>query len=115
METNSILDKTRDEITHYIEIQSALIKLEIAEKSAKTAGSLMSLCILLFFFFVFINLLVLLAGLGLSTYLGNWLYGFGLISIIYLLLFIILLLFRKQLIEIPITNKVIQLIFDKNE
>lgn len=115
MESDSILDKTRDEITDYIETKSALIKLEIAEKSAKAAGALVSLSIVLFFFFVFINLIIIIAGIGLSTYLNSYFYGFGLVSIFYLLIFIILLIFRKQLIELPITNKVIQLIFDKNE
>ncbi len=114
-ENKYLLDETRKDLEEFIDIKTKLIKLEIAERSAKTAGELVFLFILLIFSFIIVCLMVLLSGLFLSNYFGSMITGFGIVTGAIVFLFLLLLLFRKQWITTPVMNKVIKLLFEDYE
>lgn len=109
------LDETRKDLEEFIDIKTRLLKLEVTEKLAKTAGAAVAFFVLLIFVFILLNLLVFLTGIFLSSLLGSTLSGFATATGIYLVIFLLLIVFRKTLIILPVTNKVIRIFYDNHE
>jgi hypothetical protein len=91
-----------------------LIKLQATERtsvigSGMISGLLVGLAGILFIFFLSTG-----AGFYLSEVLGNNYSGFGIIGAFYFILFIVLIIGRKKLIEKPMRNVIIRKIFSKS-
>ncbi|ULQ56511.1 phage holin family protein [Flavihumibacter rivuli] len=99
----------------YLQNRLLLMKMQAAEKSSRLAGILVALLVLLlvgFFVLIFISIM---AGYLFAELTGSLFYGFGIITAIYILLFILVLVFRKKYIEPLVTNTVIRVLFEKDE
>jgi hypothetical protein len=91
----TLLSALKANIKEWIEIRIRLLKLELFEKIS-VLGSFLIYCViiinLLFFIFLF-------AFVALSLLLGKWLnsiaYGFAVVSLFYLVILAVLLIFRK--------------------
>ncbi len=103
-------------IVEYFKNRLEIARLSVFEKIAKIIAVIFSAIILVFLFFLTILLLSLTGGFYLSNIFENNFYGFGIMAAFFLFLFILLLLFRKELLDKLIINKVIRILFDdKNE
>lgn len=103
-------------IIEYITNKLEIAKLSAYEKIAKIIALIFSGIVLVFVFFFTIVFLSLLAGFYFSEFYGSNFYGFGIVAVAYSIVFLILLLFRKQLLEKFIINAVIRILFkEKNE
>lgn len=104
---NDILEDSKD----YLETKIEITKLEIAEKSSEGI-SLISV-ISIFGVFVLILLISLSLSLGflLSEYFESFAAGFGILSLFYFVVLIILILLRKKYIFRPIQNLIIREFF----
>ncbi|MEI6507453.1 MAG: hypothetical protein WCO54_03155 [Bacteroidota bacterium] len=103
-------------IVEYFKNRLEIARLSVFEKIAKIIAVIFSAIILVFLFFLTILLLSLTGGFYLSNIFENNFYGFGIMAAFFLFLFILLLLFRKELLDKMIINKVIRILFDdKNE
>ena len=99
-----LLEKAQD----YTKSSIELFKLNAIDKSADITASLtfrLAFGLVVAMFSLFINI-------GISLYIGKLLgetyLGFLIVSGFYLVLAILLFVFRKQLIKVPITNMVIR-------
>ena len=112
-------EKTWDEwlprLKDYANNRTELIKLSLVEGLAKAAAAVTSNLILFITFFSFF----VFASLGLALYLGVLLgaayLGFIAMAGFYFLLFILVILFRKSLIEKPILNQTIKKLLEDQE
>ncbi len=107
--------KLRQDVFHYIRNQLELFKLRLTENTSRTvAAMLMGLILfgLSSLFFVFISIAIIIF-IGEIT--GEMYYGFLIMAGVYLLMIILLVSFRKSLIERPVIRKVAQIFFEDDE
>jgi len=90
-----------------------LLKLEVVERTSVIGSSLLIALLVGFFVFLFILFGSITAGFLLSNCFDDAAIGFGLVSGFYLLITLLILIFRKRCIEIPMRNKIIRSIFKK--
>lgn len=101
-------------IEKYIAARLLLIKIELAENAAKVLAMIYTyvfLAILLALFLIFISFFIALV---FGEIFGNVIYGFGIVTGIYFTAFMVVLIFRKKLIERPILNATIRKFFEKS-
>lgn len=96
-----------DLLKKYASQKAELLKLEMMEKSSLASGNLIVLVFILVFGLFFFTLLNIGVGFLIGEYLGNYSYGFLILSGFYLLLVIILLL-AKDSIKNTVANKIIK-------
>ena len=99
----------------YTETSTELLALNAVDKTADVLSSLTSRVIIVIFFAMF----TLFINIGLSLFIGSLLnayfLGFFIISAFYLVLALILYVFKDQFIKIPVTNLIIlKLLKSKN-
>jgi lipopolysaccharide export LptBFGC system permease protein LptF len=102
----------KDSASLYIEQKIELGKLTSIDKGSKLGAKFISgliLGVLAFFAMLFISLML---AYYFSHLYQSYFVGFGLIAGIYFVLFMVVLLARKQLIEKPIINSIIKTIFE---
>lgn len=104
---------TKLALENYVEDKILLLRLQAVEKISKLSSALFSgllIGIISFFIILFLSMMM-------AWYLGRLLddvfLGFGIISAFYILVLILLLVFRKKLLEKSITNTVINIFFEK--
>lgn len=106
-------EKLESQLQEYIDNRIWLIKLEATEKAARLSSlALIALVLagLAFFVLFFISLM---AGYFFAECTGSLFYGFSIVAGIYLLLFILLLVFRKNHIGPFLVNQLIRLFLEK--
>ena len=102
-------------IVEYVQNRLELTRISAYEKIAKIVALIFSGIILVFLFFFTIVFLSLLAGFYFSEFYGSTFYGFGIVAAFYFITFLILLLFRKPLLERSIMNSVIKILFKEKD
>lgn len=84
-------------IQQYFEKRIQLIRLEATEKGAKLSGLFFFFIILLIFISFFLSFFIIGMGIWIGEQLGNYAYGFLIMSAICFLLFILCFLLRKPI------------------
>jgi len=106
----NILDKTEaiaDDLKRYFATNVELLKFEALDKSSALGAGVVSRVIIWTTAIFALLFLSTWAALYLSTILGAYYLGFGIVGGFYFLVFLILLIARKSLLESPIRNKII--------
>lgn len=86
-----------DSLTGYIETRIALVKIEFKEELAKTVAKLIIVLMLSLVFMLFIAFFSLTAGAWLNTVTDSQYLGYAIIALFYLLLFLLIFIFRNHL------------------
>jgi len=100
-----------DLVKEYASKRLDLLKMEAAEKSSVTAGTLTYMVIAAIAGLFFIVLLNIGLGFLIGSYLGNYAYGLLIMSGFYLLILLIVL-FSRNAIKNKIANKIIKSLND---
>lgn len=111
----SVFSALKEDLVAYVELQSALLKLNTFEIISKGGAALISAMALIIFAFFFLFFLFLSLGFYLGKILNSLYQGFGIVAIFYLFLFIIFLLIRKKYVEKPLMNKIIETLSEHEE
>lgn len=107
--------ESKQKVEEYVKDRLLLLKLEAVEKISRLAGSLFAgLLIALFSFFLLMFLSIML-GYFLGELLNHMFWGFGIVAGLYLLLLVVVIVFKKHLFERPIINIVIDIFFEKKK
>ncbi len=104
---------TKLAVENYVENKLLLLKLQAAEKISKLAGAMFSgllIAVISFFIILFISMMI---AWYFGQLLDNVYFGFGIISAFYVVLLILLLVFRKKMLERTITSTVINIFFEQ--
>ena len=114
-EQKNYFEELRTKLESYIQNRILLIKLQVVEKISRLAAGMFAglmIMILSFFVLLFISIMAAyyLAGLAGSNFIG-----FGIVAGFYVLLLVLIIVFRKNVIEKRIINMIIEVFFDKNE
>ncbi len=96
-----------ERIESYSKTTIDLIKLKAVDKLAKIVSNVVYGVLLSLFSFFFLIILNLALAFWLGDLLGKVYLGFLIVAGFYVLLIIILVLFKKQIIKSPITNTIV--------
>jgi hypothetical protein len=103
-------NELKEEVTSYISLRSDLFRITAYEKIAKVSSAIFSgLMMLILFFFVTVFGSIML-GFYFGQLTGSLTAGFGIVTGFYLLILIIIVVFRKQLFDKFIVNKMIEIL-----
>ena len=111
----SFFTDTRQKAQEYIKERVLLFKMELLEKVSKVAAGMLSVMFLVLIVFFIVFFLSIMAGYYFASVTGSPIYGFAIVTGIYVLLLIIFLLIKKKVIDVRITNTLIDVFFDKTE
>jgi hypothetical protein len=100
-------------VENYVENRLLLLKLQAVEKISKLSSAMFSALLIAVIGFFIILFLSMMAAWYFGDLLDNVFLGFAIISGFYILLLIVLLVFRKKLLEKSITNTVINIFFEQ--
>ncbi|MCX6314794.1 MAG: phage holin family protein [Sphingobacteriales bacterium] len=101
------------DIRDYVNTRQELLKLQVTEKSTRFTAHLISFLIIIpFFFLAFLFISFALAHLF-AEWWGHEYAGYLTVTLLYLIIGMILLIFRKRLLVKPLKNGMIKMIFSK--
>ena len=111
----SIIDKIREpfaRIADFLETEKEIIKLKMVRAIGHLSGNFLAAIFMIVFFNVVLSILSIWLGIWLGSVFDNYVMGFGISVALFFLVFIILVVFRKQLLVKPFENIVIQTTVD---
>ncbi|RYE40496.1 MAG: hypothetical protein EOP48_24660 [Sphingobacteriales bacterium] len=108
----SFFSENKKLVTDYLETRIALIRLQSIKMLSRSAGNLIWAVIAAFFIFIILIFAGLVLGFWFSELTGSYVKGFGLTTMVFILLFILITIFRKALFISPMIKKIIA---DSNE
>lgn len=114
MENASPISKLVQRVEDYAKTTLTLYKLTTVQKSADIVSGIVSKLLLLLVIAFFLLMLSVGASLWIGELLGKSYYGFFIVTGFYLLLFIVLYLFRAQFIIAPTRNVVVMEMLKKD-
>lgn len=114
-EEPSFFTESREQIEHYIQDRLLLLKLQVAKETAHFAGLFFTGLLLAVFGFCVLQFFGMMGGYWFASLTNSLYIGFGLIAAIYLVLFLLIVKFRKILIEKTVGDIVIKRFFEKEK
>ena len=114
-EQGNFFETSKQKLEAYINERILLIKLQAVEQVSKLGAALFTAVVLALIAFFILLFLSIMAGYYFANITGSMFAGFGIVTAFYVLLFVVLLKFRKNVIEKHITNMIIASFFEKEE
>lgn len=111
----SFVKENKALVQDYIETRLEILRLQGIRAGSKTAGYLVWIIISLFLLFLVSIFIGLVLGFWLSELTGSYVKGFGITTLIMILLVVLLALFRKALFVDPAIRKVIGSLQEKDD
>lgn len=99
-------------VNRLVEKKIEYFKLNLAETSANAISGIITGLVLAVVGLITLILLLITAGFALSAAFDNHVYGFGLVALVFVILFLLILLLKKQLITNPVVSRVITKFFE---
>lgn len=114
-EKQTFFEETRNLVEGYVEDRILLFKLQTGEKIAKMVSSLYIMFIIGLLLFVILLILTVIAGYFLAFLTDNFIIGFGIVAVIYVMLIFIVYSMHKKFLGKRVMNSVIKLIFENKD
>ena len=114
-EKQTFFEETRNLVEGYVEDRILLFKLQTGEKIAKMVSSLYIMFIIGLLLFVILLILTVIAGYFLAFLTDNFIVGFGIVAVIYVILIFIVYSMHKKFLGRRVMNSVIKLIFENKD
>lgn len=114
-EKKPFFEETQDLLERYLSNRVQLVKLQLAEKSARVTTLLAAGLIIAFLGFFVLLFSSIMLGFYFSEKLHSQFFGFGIVAVIYFLLLLLVVIFRKPLLDQFIFRKIVAILFDTDE
>jgi hypothetical protein len=112
---DQFIDKIRLQLNEYVELRVEYFKAQLTEKLALVLSEVISLFVLgaiLLFILLFISIV---AGFYFSSVIGSYYKGFGIVAIVYIIIGLFTLVFKKQLFYNKISKRIISIVYNGDE
>ena len=103
----SFFSENKKLVTDYIETRMSLVRLQSVRMLSKSGGTLIWAVIAILFVFIILIFTGLVLGFWFSDLTGSYIKGFALATLVFVLLFILITVFRKTLFVNPMIKKII--------
>lgn len=107
--------ESKNVISNYLEARWKLTRLQMVGRLAHALGVFLAIIIAAMLGFFVILFLGLLLAYGISDWTGSFTLGFSVTALIFIILFAIVLIFRRRLIQSPMSNILIKELADEIE
>lgn len=114
-EKKPFFEETQDLLERYLSNRVQLVKLQLAEKSARVTTLLAAGLIIAFLGFFVLLFSSIMLGFYFSEKLHSQFFGFGIVAGVYFLLLVLVIIFRKPLLDQFIFRKIVAILFDTDE
>ena len=104
----SFISENKNILKEYVETRMEIYRLQSLRIFSKSAGYFAWIFISLFLAFLILIFGGLMLGYWFSSMLGSYVKGFGLVTLLLVVVFVLLALFRKQLFVDPVVHSIIQ-------
>jgi hypothetical protein len=111
----SFFKESRQQLDQYVQDRILLLKLQMVEKVSQLIALLftgLTLALLAFFILLFVSIM---AGYYFANITGSLYIGFGIVSLFYIIIFVLIVTLRKKVIEKHIIDAVIKIFMDKSD
>jgi len=105
-------EELRADFTTYLESRTELTKIQVYEKISKVVGVVISFIVLAFLMSFILIFLLIMIGAWVAQLTGSIAIGFSSVAILLIVLFVFLLVKRKTVLEKPVTNRMVDALFD---
>jgi len=102
------LGQLSEYVKDFLDNKKKIIQLDLAEKGIQILSKIIGRFVIFFFFIFFLWFGSITLSIGLSIYLNSFLAGFGIVTLLYLVLIGIVIVFRRTLITSPIVNMILK-------
>ena len=109
------VEKMKGQLEEYFDLRVELFKVTFTEKVSKAFSKLITVLLLMVFGFFDTLFLSLVAGYYFGGILGSIMQGFLVVALFYVVIFLAIILFRKLLIQTPVVNFIISIIYDDDD
>ena len=106
---------SKKKLEQYVKDRLLLLKMQAVEKISQVAAKLFSALIIAMLAFFVLLFISIMAGYFFAELTGSLYIGFGIVAASYLLLLLLILKFRKRLIEKKLIDEIIETVFDKTD
>jgi pilus assembly protein TadC len=103
----SFFSENKKLVTDYIETRIALLRLQSVRMLSKSGGTLIWAVIAILFIFIILIFTGLVLGFWFSDLTGSYIKGFALATLVFVVLFLLITIFRKTLFVDPMIKKII--------
>jgi hypothetical protein len=103
----SFFSENKKLVTEYIETRIALLRLQSVRMLSKSGGTLIWAVIAILFVFIILIFTGLVLGFWFSDLTGSYIKGFALATLVFVVLFLFITIFRKSLFVNPMIKKII--------
>lgn len=104
----SFISENKAVLKEYLETRMEIYRLQSLRIFSKSAGYFAWIIVSLFLAFLIVIFGGLMLGYWFSSMLGSYVKGFGLMTLLLVVLFVLLALFRKSLFVDPVVQSIIQ-------
>lgn len=112
---DNFFEESKERIQEYVKDRILLLKLEAVEKISRLTATIVSGLLITIFSFFIILFVSIMVGYLIGEALHHAYWGFAIVAGIYVFLLVLIVVLRKQLIEKPIINAVIDVFFEKKK
>ena len=107
------INSIKKEIQEYLEVKIDIIRLQTAEKLSRTLSSVLNIAIYVVLSCIILLFLSFAAGYFFASLMNSNELGFLCVAGFYTLILIIILIFKKQIIDRPVIKGMVKLFFPK--
>jgi hypothetical protein len=105
--------ESQQKIAEYIQDRLMLVKLDIVERGSKLVATMFTILVIALFSFFVLLFLSVMAAYMFGEMLHQIFWGFGIVAGIYILLLVLIIMFRKKFIQKQIIDIIIGIVFEK--
>lgn len=113
-EQQSFFTESRKKIEEYVNDRMLLLRLQSAEKISKISAVMFTFLVLALLAFFILFFLSFMAGQYFGSLIGSLYAGYGIVTLFYVLLFVVIISVRKKYIEKKIIDLMIGIFFEKS-
>ena len=114
-EKQTFFEETRNIVEGYVEDRILLFKLQTGEKIARLVSSFYIMFIVGLLLFVILLILTVIAGYFLAFLTNNFIIGFGIVAVIYIILIFVVLAMHKKFLGQKVMDATIKLLFENKD
>ena len=111
----TFFEETRNLVEGYVEDRILLFKLQTGEKAAKLVSSFYIMFFIGLLLFIILLILTVIAGYFLAFLTNNFIIGFGIVAVIYVILIFIVYSMHKKFLGKRVMDSVIKLLFENKD
>jgi uncharacterized oligopeptide transporter (OPT) family protein len=112
---NDFAEKVKGQLAAYVDVKIELLKAQWVEKAALILGKLVTGLVVMFLLFFTILFSSLVAGYYFGQVFGSTTKGFGVIALFYLIVLLVIVIFRKKMIQLPLSDFIVTTIYQEND